>query len=57
MKLAVELLRCLEANLVTALTDRVLKELPIIGALAGPQRHYYSGSEASCARAGTIATR
>jgi hypothetical protein len=27
----------------------------IIGALAGLQRHYYSGSEASCAKAGTIA--
>jgi hypothetical protein len=27
----------------------------IIGALAGLQRHYYSGSSASCAKAGTIA--
>jgi hypothetical protein len=27
----------------------------VIGALAGLQRHYYSGSEASCAKAGTIA--
>jgi hypothetical protein len=27
----------------------------IIGALAGLQRHYYSGSYASCAKAGTIA--
>jgi len=27
----------------------------IIGALAGLQRHYYSGSDASCAKAGTIA--
>jgi hypothetical protein len=27
----------------------------IIGALAGLQRHYYSGSGASCAKAGTIA--
>jgi len=27
----------------------------IIGALAGWQRHYYSGSDASCAKAGTIA--
>jgi hypothetical protein len=25
-----------------------------IGALAGLQRHYYSGSDASCAKAGTI---
>ena len=27
----------------------------VIGALAGFQRHYYSGSDASCAKAGTIA--
>jgi hypothetical protein len=27
----------------------------IIGALAGLQRHYYSGSDASCAKAGTVA--
>jgi hypothetical protein len=27
----------------------------IIGALAGLQRHYYSGANASCAKAGTIA--
>jgi len=27
----------------------------VIGALAGLQRHYYSGSYASCAKAGTIA--
>ncbi|HEU5421809.1 MAG TPA: hypothetical protein VFV41_29300 [Streptosporangiaceae bacterium] len=27
----------------------------IIGAIAGGQRHYYSGSSASCAKAGTIA--
>ncbi len=27
----------------------------IIGALAAYQRHYYNGSEASCAKAGTIA--
>jgi hypothetical protein len=27
----------------------------IIGALAGGQRHYYSGSEASCTKLGTIA--
>jgi hypothetical protein len=27
----------------------------IIGALAGGQRHYYNGSAASCAKAGTIA--
>jgi hypothetical protein len=27
----------------------------VIGALAGLQRHYYSGSDASCAKAGTIA--
>jgi hypothetical protein len=27
----------------------------IIGALAGLQRHYYSGSETNCAKAGTIA--
>ena len=27
----------------------------IIGALAGLQRHYYSGADASCAKAGTIA--
>jgi hypothetical protein len=27
----------------------------IIGAVAGAQRHYYSGSEESCAKAGTIA--
>jgi hypothetical protein len=26
----------------------------IIGALAGLQRHYYSGPEANCAKAGTI---
>jgi hypothetical protein len=26
----------------------------IIGALAGLQRHYYSGSTANCAKAGTI---
>jgi hypothetical protein len=26
----------------------------IIGVLAGLQRHYYSGSDASCAKAGTI---
>lgn len=27
----------------------------IIGVLAGLQRHYYSGSDANCAKAGTIA--
>jgi len=27
----------------------------IIGAIAGGQRNYYSGSDANCARAGTIA--
>lgn len=27
----------------------------IIGAIAGGQRHYYNGSETSCAKAGTIA--
>jgi hypothetical protein len=27
----------------------------IIGAVAGGQRHYYSGSNTSCAKAGTIA--
>jgi hypothetical protein len=27
----------------------------IIGAIAGGQRHYYSGSDATCAKAGTIA--
>lgn len=27
----------------------------IIGAIAGAQRHYYSGSSTSCAKAGTIA--
>ena len=27
----------------------------IIGAIAAGQRHYYSGSPASCAKAGTIA--
>jgi len=27
----------------------------VIGALAGFQRHYYNGSDASCAKAGTIA--
>jgi hypothetical protein len=27
----------------------------IIGAIAGGQRHYYSGSKTSCAKAGTIA--
>jgi len=27
----------------------------IIGAIAGGQRHYYSGSNPSCAKAGTIA--
>jgi hypothetical protein len=27
----------------------------IIGAIAGGQRHYYSGSSTSCAKAGTIA--
>jgi hypothetical protein len=27
----------------------------IIGAIAGGQRHYYSGSSASCAKTGTIA--
>jgi hypothetical protein len=27
----------------------------IIGAIAGGQRHYYSGSDASCAKTGTIA--
>jgi hypothetical protein len=26
----------------------------IIGAVAGGQRHYYSGSSANCAKAGTI---
>jgi hypothetical protein len=26
----------------------------VIGALAGLQRHYYSGADASCAKAGTI---
>ncbi len=26
----------------------------IIGAIAGAQRHYYSGSSATCAKAGTI---
>jgi hypothetical protein len=27
----------------------------IIGAIAGGQRHYYNGSETTCAKAGTIA--
>jgi hypothetical protein len=27
----------------------------VIGAIAGGQRHYYSGSKTSCAKAGTIA--
>jgi hypothetical protein len=27
----------------------------VIGAIAGSQRHYYSGSDKSCAQAGTIA--
>jgi hypothetical protein len=27
----------------------------IIGAIAGSQRHYYSGSSTSCAKTGTIA--
>jgi len=27
----------------------------IIGAVAGGQRHYYNGSQTSCAKAGTIA--
>ncbi len=27
----------------------------VIGAIAGAQRHYYSGSAARCAKAGTIA--
>jgi hypothetical protein len=27
----------------------------VIGALAGFQRHYYSGSDANCAKAGTVA--
>lgn len=27
----------------------------IIGAIAGGQRHYYNGSEASCVKVGTIA--
>lgn len=27
----------------------------IIGAIAGYQRHYYNGSQASCTKAGTIA--
>jgi hypothetical protein len=27
----------------------------VIGAIAGGQRHYYSGSSANCAKAGTIA--
>jgi hypothetical protein len=27
----------------------------IIGAIAGAQRHYYSGSKANCAKASTIA--
>ena len=27
----------------------------IIGAIAGGQRHYYSGTNTSCAKAGTIA--
>jgi len=27
----------------------------VIGAIAGGQRHYYNGSEANCAKAGTIA--
>jgi hypothetical protein len=27
----------------------------IIGAIAGAQRHYYSGSDVTCAKAGTIA--
>lgn len=27
----------------------------IIGAIAGAQRHYYRGSSANCAKAGTIA--
>lgn len=27
----------------------------VIGAIAGGQRHYYSGSKTSCAQAGTIA--
>jgi hypothetical protein len=26
----------------------------VIGAIAGAQRHYYSGGEANCAKAGTI---
>jgi hypothetical protein len=27
----------------------------VIGAIAGGQRHYYSGSKTTCAKAGTIA--
>ena len=27
----------------------------VMGALAGFQRHYYSGSDANCANAGTVA--
>lgn len=27
----------------------------VIGAVAGGQRHYYNGSQANCAKAGTIA--
>jgi len=28
---------------------------PVIGAVAGGQRHYYSGTTTSCVKAGTIA--
>lgn len=27
----------------------------IVGAIAGAQRHYYSGSSVNCAKAGTVA--
>jgi len=29
--------------------------LTIIGAIAGAQRHYFSGSSVNCAKAGTVA--
>jgi hypothetical protein len=33
----------------------VLGVWPVIGAIAGGQGHYYNGSTANCAKAGTIA--
>jgi hypothetical protein len=49
------LARALEVSMLRMLLGVLLVVWFIIGALAGLQRHYYSGSLASCASAGTVA--